>query len=195
MALGRSPRTRAGGGVVIQAFRQGDARIAAGLGALVCAGVFGLAAWLSAADYPGSAGVAVLAGAALLAGGLVIRRGPVVTLGLAMLGVGYGVALVGKGLDPAAGLFAGGLALTAELAFWALEPGAAVRVARAATGRRVLVVATVALGAALSGSLLLILVSDPVRGGPALGITGVLAVVAIFVVAVFLARSLRNGVG
>jgi hypothetical protein len=157
--------------------------------------VFGLAAWLSAADYPGSAGVAVLAGAALLAGGLVIRRGPVVTLGLAMLGVGYGVALVGKGLDPAAGLFAGGLALTAELAFWALEPGAAVRVARAATGRRVLVVATVALGAALSGSLLLILVSDPVRGGPALGITGVLAVVAIFVVAVFLARSLRNGVG
>jgi hypothetical protein len=128
----------------------------------------------------------------LLAGGLVIRRGPIVTLALAMLGVGYGVALVGKGLDPAAGLFAGGLAATAELAFWALEPGAAVRVARAATGRRALVVTTVALGAALSGSLL---VADPVRGGASLGVAGVLAVVAIFAVAVVLARSLRSGVG
>ena len=157
--------------------------------------MFGLAAWLSAADYPGSAGLAVLAGIALLAGGLVIRRGPVVTLGLAMLGAGYGVALVGKGLDPAAGLFAGGLALTAELAFWALEPGAAVRVARAATGRRALVVTTVALGAAFIGSLLLALVADPVGGGVSLGIAGVLAILAIFAVAVVLARSLRSDVG
>ncbi len=109
--------------------------------------------------------------------------------------MGYGVALVGKGLDPAAGLFAGGLALTAELAYWALEPGAAIRIARAATARRVLVVTTVALGAALSGSLLLLLVADPVSGGASLGIAGVLAIVAIFAVAVVLARSLRSGVG
>jgi hypothetical protein len=129
----------------------------------------------------------------LLTGGLVIRRGAVVTTGLALLGVGYGVALVGKGLDPAAGLFAGGLAAAAELAFWALEPGAAVRIARAATGRRALVVAVVVLGAALSGSLLLIVVSEPVRGGSSLGIAGVLAVAAIFAVAVVLARSLRDG--
>jgi hypothetical protein len=195
VALGRPPRTRAGGGVVIQAFRQGDARLAAGLGSLVFAALFGLAAWASAADYPGPAGLAVLAGIALLAGGLVIRRGTVVTLGLAMLGVGYGVALVGKGLDPAAGLFAGGLAAAAELAFWALEPGAEVRIARAATGRRALVVSTVALGAVLCGSLLLVLVSDPVSGGASLGIAGVLALVAIFAVAVVLARSLRSGVG
>ena len=121
-----------------------------------------------------------MAGLALLAGGLVIRRGAVTTAGLAMLGVGYGVGLVGKGLDPAAGLFAGGLVAAAELAFWALEPGAAVRVARAATARRALVVTAVVLGAALSGSLLLVVVSDPVRGGASLGIAGVLAVAAIF---------------
>jgi hypothetical protein len=149
--------------------------------------------WLSAGDYAGAAGLAVLAGTALLAGGLVIRRGAVVTAGLAMLGVGYGLALVGKGLDPAAGLFAGGLAATAELAFWALEPGAAVRIARAATARRALVVAAVVLGAAVSGSLLLLVVSDPVRGGASLGIAGVLALVAIFGIAVVLARSLRDG--
>ncbi|MET0937976.1 MAG: hypothetical protein ABWY51_01980 [Gaiellaceae bacterium] len=161
---------------------------------MVFAALFGLAAWVSAADYPEPAGLAVLVGIALLAGGLVIRRGAVVTVGLAMLGVGYGVALVGKGLDPAAGLFAGGLAATAELAFWALEPGAEVRIARAATGRRALVVTTVALGATLFGSLLLAVVSDPVRGGTPLGIAGVLAVLAIFAVAVVLARSLRGGV-
>ncbi len=159
------------------------------------AALFGLAAWGSAADYPRPAGLVVLAGIALLAGGLVIRRGAVVTVGLAMLGVGYGVALVGKGLDPAAGLFAGGLAATAELAFWALEPGAEVRIARAATGRRALVVTTVAFGAALFGSLLLAVVSDPVRGGASLGIAGVLAVIAIFAVAAVLVRSLRSGVG
>jgi hypothetical protein len=157
--------------------------------------VFGLAVWLSAGDYVGAAGLAVLAGIAVLAAGLVIRRGAVATPGLALLGVGYGVALIGKGLDPAAGLFAGGLVLTAELAYWALEPGAAVHIARVATARRALVVAAVALGAALTGSLLLVLVSDPVRGGASLGIAAVLAVVAIFAVAVVLARSLRSGVG
>jgi hypothetical protein len=157
--------------------------------------LFGLAVRLSAADRPGAATLAVLAGSALLAGGLVIRRGALVTAGLVMLGVGYGLALVGKGLDPAAGLFAGGLAATAELAFWALEPGAAVRIARAATGRRALVVSAVVLGSALSGSLLLVVVSDPVRGGTALGIAGVLALLGIFAVAVTLARSLRRDVG
>jgi hypothetical protein len=193
VALGRSPRTRAGGGVVIQAFRQGDARIAAGLGALICAGLFGLAAWLSAADYPGPAGLAVLAATTLLAGGLVIRRGAVVTAGLALLGAGYGIALIGKGVDPAAGLFAGGLAATAELAYWALEPGAEVRIARVATARRALVVTAVVLGAALSGSLLLAFVSDPVRGGTSLGVAGVVALAAIVALVAVLARSLRDG--
>jgi hypothetical protein len=56
-------------------------------------------------------------------------------------------------------------------------------------------VSTVVLGAALFGSLLLVLVSDPVSGGASLGIAGVLALVAIFAVAVVLARSLRSGVG
>ena len=51
-----------------------------------------------------------------------------------MLGVGYGAALIGKGLDPAAGLFPAGLVAAAELAFWAIEPGAAVPLGRAATG-------------------------------------------------------------
>jgi hypothetical protein len=129
----------------------------------------------------------------LLAGALVLRRGPLATAGLALLGVGYGIALAGKGLDPAVGLFAGGLVATAELAFWALEPGAAVRIGRAATGRRALTVVAVVFGAVLSGSLLLVIVSDPFRGGAALGVAGVLALLGIVAVAVALARSLRDG--
>ena len=103
--------------------------------------LFALAVRLSAGDYPGPAGVAVLAGLAAIVGGLLLRRGAVVTIGLGLLGVGYGSALIGKGLDPAAGLFAAGLVAVAELAFWAIEPGAAVPLRRAATGLRVLVVA------------------------------------------------------
>ena len=100
----------------------------------------------------------------------------------------------GQGLDPAAVLFAGGLAI-AELAFWALEPGAAVRIGRAATGRRALTVAAVVFGAVVSGALLLLAVSDPLRGGAALGIAGVLALLTIVAVAVVLARSLRDDAG
>jgi hypothetical protein len=150
---------------------------------------------LSAGDLPGPTGVAVAAGLAVLLGGLVLRRGTLATLGLALLGAGYGISLAGKGLDPAAPLFAGGLVATAELAFWALEPGAAVRIGRAATGRRALAVAAVVFGAILSGALLLAAVYEPLRGGAALGVAGIAAVAAIVAVAVVLARSLRNGVG
>jgi hypothetical protein len=162
---------------------------------VVCAVLFALAVRLSAGAHPGPAAVGVLAGLAVLAGGLVLRRGTVVTVGLALLGVGYGAALIDKGLDPAAGLFAAGLVAVAELAFWAIEPGAAVPFGRAATGMRVLVVGSIVLGSAVAGTLLLVVVADPIRGEAALGIAGVLAVLAIFAVAVVLARSLRSGVG
>jgi hypothetical protein len=150
---------------------------------------------LSAGDLPGPTAVGVVAGLAVLIGGLVLRRGTLATIGLALLGAGYGISLAGRGLDPAAVLFAGGLVAIAELAFWALEPGAAVRIGRAATGRRALTVAAVVFGAVLSGALLLAAVSDPLRGGAALGIAGVLALLTIVAVAAVLARSLRDDAG
>ena len=66
---------------------------------------------------------------------------------------------------------------------------------RAATALRALVVGSVVLGSAVAGTVLLAVVADPIRGDAALGIAGVLAVLAIFGVAVVLARSLRSGVG
>lgn len=115
------------------------------------------------------------------------------TAGLAFVGAGYGLSLVGKGLDPAASLVAGGLVAVAELAYWALEPGAAVRIGRAATAHRALLSATIALAAVLIGALLLSVVSAPVRGGAALGVLGVAAIAAILAVAVGLMRSLHDG--
>ena len=47
----------------------------------------------------------------------------------------------------------------------------------------------------MSGALLLLAVSDPLRGGAALGIAGVLALLTIVAVAVVLARSLRDDAG
>jgi hypothetical protein len=152
-----------------------------------------LAARLSAADAPKVAGVVGLAGAAVLAVGLMVRRGTLVTAGLALVGTAYGVTLVGKGLDPAASLFAGGLVVVAELAYWALEPGAAVRIGRRATGRRVLLSGSIALAAVLIGALLLAVVSAPVRGGAALGVLGVTAIAVILAILVGLMRSVLDG--
>jgi hypothetical protein len=152
-----------------------------------------LAARLVAADAPKVAGVAGLAGAVVLALGLLIRRGALVTVGLALVGAGYGLSLVGKGLDPAASLFAGGLVAVAELAYWALEPGAAVRIGRRATARRVVLSGSIASATVLIGALLLAVVSAPVRGGAELGALGVTAIAAILAVAVGLMRSLHDG--
>jgi hypothetical protein len=156
------------------------------------AALLALAARLAAADAPKAAGVAGLAGAAVLAAGLVVRRGALVTAGLALVGTAYGLSLVGKGLDPAASLFAGGLVAVAELAFWSLEPGAPVRIGRAATARRALLSAAIALAAVFVAALLLSVVSAPVRGGAALGVLGVTAIAAILAVAVGLMRSLHD---
>ncbi|HEU0303464.1 MAG TPA: hypothetical protein VFR32_02680 [Gaiellaceae bacterium] len=162
------------------------------MGALACGALFALAARLSAGDLPGPTSVAAVAGVAALATGLVLRRGAIVTAGLVLLGTGYGLALADRTLDPAAGLYAGALVLTAELAFWALEPGAAVRLGRTATARKALVVTTIALGATVAGTLLLLAVADPVAGGAALAAAGIGALASILVLAAVLGRSLRS---
>lgn len=160
---------------------------------MLAGGLFALAARISAEDAPRLAGLLGISGAVVLAVGLLVRRSPPATLGIAMLGAAYGVSLAGKGLDPASPLFAGGLVLVAELAFWALEPGAAVRFGRAATARRFAVVSSVAIAGALLASLLLAVASTPLRGGVSVGIAGVAAIAAILALGALLARSLRDG--
>jgi hypothetical protein len=146
---------------------------------------------MSAADAPGTALFVGLAGAGLVAAGLVLRRGAVATVGLAFVGGGYAVSLVGKGLDPAASLFAGALVLVAELAYWALEPGAPIRVGRAASGRRLAASGAIALGAVGLGAVLLAAASSPLRGDVGLGIAGVVGIGVITAAVVGLLHALR----
>jgi hypothetical protein len=164
------------------------------LAAAAGAGLLALAASLSAADAPGLAAVAGVGGAALVGAGLLVRRGFPVTLGIALLGTAYGLSLIGKGLDPAASLFAGGLVAVSELAYWALEPGAAVRIGRGATVRRAALSGSIALGTVLLGALVLVAAARPVEGGASLEIAGVAAIAVILAIAVGLMRALRSGV-
>jgi hypothetical protein len=153
-----------------------------------------LGSYLGAADEPGAAGLLGAAGAAVLAIGLVLRRGLLVTAGIALVGAGYGVSLIGAGLDGAAGLVAGGLVLAAELAYWAIEPGAAVRLGREATGRRGAFAGALALAGGILGALLVAAGSTPLDGGSGLGLAGVAAVVLVAGVSVWLIHALRNPV-
>jgi hypothetical protein len=150
-----------------------------------------VAAALLAEDVPRLTAYTGLAGAVALAVGLVLQRGALATLGLALLGGGYAFSLAGKGVDPAAALFAGGLVLVAELAYWALEPGAAVRLGRGATARRLLVSLALALAAVLLAALLLAVSGAPGDQGVALAVAGVAAIGGIIVVAIGLALTLR----
>jgi hypothetical protein len=49
------------------------------------------------------------------------------------------------------------------------------------------------LASTVAGTLLLVAVSDPIRGGAALGVAGIAALAAIVATAALLARSLRDG--
>lgn len=113
------------------------------------------------------------------------------TAGLALAGAGYAASLVGKGLDPAASLFAGGGLLVAELAYWALEPGASVRIGREATVRRALQSLALAVGAVMVGAVLLGAAATPVGGGVVIGALGVGAIALVLAVVVALIHLLR----
>ena len=155
------------------------------------AALLALESRLTGADAPGLSGLVSAGGVAALIAGLVLRRGALVTIGLGLLGAGYAVSLIGKGIDPAAGLVAGGLLAVAELAYWAIEPGAAVRLGRRATARRALLSGTLVLGAVLTGALLLGVASSPAGGGAAIGVSGVVALAAILAVLIGLVHALR----
>jgi hypothetical protein len=164
------------------------------VGAVIVAAALALADYLAAAEQGAVAGIAAAAGASVLAAAVVLRRGTLVTVGLALVGTGYGVSLVGGGLDGAASLVAGGLILVGELAYWAIEPGAAIKIGQGATLRRGGFIVTLALGSAVLGALLLAAGSTPLEGGATLGLLGVGAVIVVAAAAVWLIHALRDPV-
>lgn len=158
---------------------------------MVGAALLALAARLAAVDAPELAGLLGIVGVVLVLVGLVLRRGAVATCGLALLGAAYAASLIGRSVDAGASLMAAGLLLVAELAFWALEPGAAVRVGRRATARRGLFSAALALATMLLGALLMAVAGYGGAGGVEIGVAGVAAVAVLVGAVVWLMHSLR----
>ena len=145
----------------------------------------------TADDVPRLAGYVALAGVGCLLAGLLLRRAAPATVGLTLIGAGYGISLAGRALDPGAPLVAGAFLLVAELAYWALEPGASVRIGRRATLRRLLFSIGLATGAVVLAALLLGVASAPQGGGASLGIAGVAAIAAIVGAVFWLVHTLR----
>jgi hypothetical protein len=123
--------------------------------------------------------------------GLLGRWPSLLPLGLAGVGAGYAVLLGLRtgSVDSRAPIVAAVLFVAAEFGFWSLEPLEA-RAERIVLLRRVLLVATGGLGAALVGSLLLVAASEG-SGGVGLEAVGVLAAVLTFALLAALAARSR----
>jgi hypothetical protein len=124
--------------------------------------------------------VAAIGGVAIvsLAVGLVLRWVTPIAWSLLLLGAEYGTWLVQRGVevDTRAPLYAAGLLLTAELAFDGLERSV-VRSDAEVAARRGLQLAGLAIGAILTGAVVLEAATLPVGGNVALTALGVAAAV------------------
>jgi hypothetical protein len=139
---------------------------------------------------PGAAGAVGWSGALVLAIGLASRLRVPVALGLMLVGAGYTLSLLGRGLDPAAGLVAGGLVGIAELAYWALEREVPCLRDPALARRRVVLIVAVSVGAVVLGTLLADLAALDAGGGAPLGAAAVVASAVLLTVVLALVRSL-----
>ncbi len=133
--------------------------------------------------------VAIAALLALVAA-LVLDQPWLVTASLLLLGGLYGaqLALEDAPLDAAAALFAAGVLVTAELAYWSLEEREDVKGGPGERSRRLAFVALLGLAAAVVAAVLLVLV-DVVRagGGLAVDVLGAVAAAAVLLAVIMAA--------
>jgi hypothetical protein len=150
----------------------------------------GLAAALAAVSARSQPALLAVGAAAvfLLAVGLVLGRTAAVPWAIAGLGVAYAAALEGDDLDSRVPLYAAGLLVTAELAYWALhlrhgardEPGMALR--------RVVGLLVAAAAALIAGTLLVAVARVPLRGGLVVEGIGLAAAVGALAILLLAAR-------
>src|SRR5207247_2924396 len=139
----------------------------------------------------------ILGGAALvmLCVGLAARGSAALAAGIALLGAEQAVRLVTgpSSVDPWTPVYAAGLLLTAELAWWSIEqrvpawsqPGIVLR-------RLLVIVGLCAAGAALA-AMIVVAAGSPLEGGVGLELAGVVgAVAAVAVVAALARRPVRE---
>ena len=131
-------------------------------------------------------------GAAALAVALGGRWPELLPWALALLGAQYAAALLLRdgGIDALAPLYAAGLLVTAELAYWAVERGPAPTSVVLA---RVGALLALALGTAAVGSLLLAASTGSGEGGLGLDLVGLAAATAALGLVTWLAWRSRAG--
>jgi hypothetical protein len=149
-----------------------------------------LAVVLAAAAARSEPALLAVGGAAvfLLLVGLSLGRSAAVPWAIAGLGVAYAATLSGDELDGRVPLYAAGLLVTAELAYWALrlrhgardEPGMALR--------RVIGLLIAAVAALVAGTLLVAVGQVPLRGGLAVEAIGLAAAIGALAILLLAAR-------
>jgi hypothetical protein len=148
-------------------------------------------ALVDAGDDALAAGVRVVALAVLaLLAGIVLGWSPLVPVSLLLLGSAYAthLALDDPGLDGTAPLVAAGLLVTAELAYWSLEEREEIRSERGESLRHLGVVALLALGGLVAGSVLLAVADLARTEGLAIDLLGAGAAAGALLVVVLYAR-------
>lgn len=143
----------------------------------------GLALWPLLHVRPALAWAGLAAGAVavlVLAGGLALGYAPAVTAALALVGADYAAALTieDAALDPRAPLFAGGLLVAAELAYWSLELRTGVVDEPGSAPRRLAVIVLLGLAGMTLGALTLAFVDVARVEGLAVEALGVVAALA-----------------
>jgi hypothetical protein len=131
-------------------------------------------------------------GAAALAVALAGRWPELLPWAIALLGAQYAAALLLRdgGIDALAPLYAAGLLVTAELAYWAVEQGPAPR---SVVLTRVGALLALALGTAAAGMVLLAASTGSGEGGLGLDLVGLAAATAALGLVTWLAWRSRAG--
>jgi hypothetical protein len=125
-----------------------------------------------------------------LVAALVLAWPSLVPAALVLLGAAYATQLAvdDVSLDFRAPLFAAGLVVTAELAYWSLEERENVHAERGDALRRLGYVALLALGTLCIGAVLLVATDAMRAGGLAVDLLGAAAAAAVLLVVVLGAR-------
>jgi hypothetical protein len=193
---GRAPCGPDRGGGGIQTARPAVAGLAAATAAFVAC--LGLAAYsVATADrYVDLVAAPGIAAVLILLVGLVARWPGAIAWTLALLGTAYAASVaVGPAdtVDGAAPLYATGLLVVAELAYWSLELRGARREDARSIARRLAALGVLAFLSLVLGSLVVLATAVPIGGGLALDLVGVAAAASALAVVAVLARRSAQG--
>jgi hypothetical protein len=188
MAAGSATRSGSGGGGSIQASSQVFARVGAALASLLGAAAIGGAVSLTAGHDRLAFGGLALAALLLLALGLASPLPSLLPWPVAILAGGYAWKLGDGGIDQWAPVYAGGLLVVAELAYWSIELRGRSQDAERLTERRAALIAALGLAAVAVGGLVLAATSLRIGSGIATDVLGIAAAVAALAVVARLGR-------